>query len=122
MESAGGVREERQALHGDRGPCRRRRWFGDFAEKDPWPSRKEGRRLMMITKETQVGTEFIGKSKRLAESRVLAFSGGRLNASGWPSKQWSLQKRLRIPRFPSLSLSGVTINTGIKLPLELPRI
>lgn len=41
---------------------------------------------MMITKETQVGTEFIGKSKRLAESRVLAFSGGRLNASGWPSK------------------------------------
>ena len=41
---------------------------------------------MMITKETQVGTEFIGKSKRLAESRVLAFSGGRLNAPGWPSK------------------------------------
>jgi acyl dehydratase len=39
-----------------------------------------------MTRKTQMGTEFIGKKKRLSEARVLAFSGGRFNAPGWPGK------------------------------------
>lgn len=41
---------------------------------------------MKMTRETPMGTEFIGKKKRLSEARVLAFSGGRFNAPGWPGK------------------------------------
>ena len=41
---------------------------------------------MKMTRETPMGTEFIGKKKRLSEARVLAFSGGRFNASAWPGK------------------------------------
>jgi len=41
---------------------------------------------MKMTTETPMGKEFIGKKKRLSEARVLAFSGGRLNAPGWPGK------------------------------------
>jgi acyl dehydratase len=32
-----------------------------------------------------IGAQFTGKPKKVAESRVLAFSGGPLNAPGWPA-------------------------------------
>jgi len=41
---------------------------------------------MKLTPDTKVGAEFAGKRKRISETRVLAFSGGRFDAPGWPAK------------------------------------
>jgi acyl dehydratase len=42
--------------------------------------------MRKLTPDTKVGAEFTGKTKTISETRVFAFSGGRFNASGWPSK------------------------------------
>jgi acyl dehydratase len=42
--------------------------------------------MMKLTPETKVGAEFAGKRKTISETRVLAFSGGRFDAPGWPAK------------------------------------
>ena len=42
--------------------------------------------MRKLTPETKVGGEFTGKTKTISETRVFAFSGGRFDAPGWPSK------------------------------------
>jgi acyl dehydratase len=42
--------------------------------------------MRKLTPDTKVGAEFTGKTKTISETRVLAFSGGRFDASGWPAK------------------------------------
>ena len=42
--------------------------------------------MRKLTRNTKIGNEFTGKRKTISEARVFAFSGGRLNAPGWPAK------------------------------------
>jgi acyl dehydratase len=42
--------------------------------------------MRKLTPDTKIGHEFTGKRKTISEARVFAFSGGRLNAPGWPGK------------------------------------
>ena len=42
--------------------------------------------MRKLTRNTKIGDEFTGKRKTISEARVFAFSGGRLNAPGWPAK------------------------------------
>jgi acyl dehydratase len=39
-----------------------------------------------INRTVSTGTTFSGKPKKFAEARVLAFSGGKFNSPGWPTK------------------------------------
>lgn len=40
--------------------------------------------MAIVTKDTQVGSEFSGKFKTVTEERVYAFSGGFLKGTDWP--------------------------------------
>jgi len=42
--------------------------------------------MRRLTPDTKIGDEFTGKRKTISEARVFAFSGGRMNAAGWPAK------------------------------------
>jgi len=42
--------------------------------------------MRKLTPETKIGAEFAGKRNTISEPRVLAFSGGRFGALGWPAK------------------------------------
>ena len=42
--------------------------------------------MRKLTPDTKIGDGFAGKRKTITEARVFAFSGGRLNAPGWPVK------------------------------------
>lgn len=42
--------------------------------------------MALITKDTKVGKEFVGKTKRVSWQRLWTFSGGPLRAEGWPTK------------------------------------
>jgi len=42
--------------------------------------------MALITKDTQIGATFSGKTKYLGWERLLAFSGGPLGHAGWPQK------------------------------------
>jgi acyl dehydratase len=42
--------------------------------------------MRKLTPDTKIGAEFAGKRKTISEARVLAFSGGRFGAPGWPAK------------------------------------
>ena len=42
--------------------------------------------MRKLTPDTKIGAEIAGKRKTISEARVLAFSGGRFGAPGWPAK------------------------------------
>jgi acyl dehydratase len=42
--------------------------------------------MRKLMPDAKIGAEFAGKRKTISEPRVLAFSGGRFGAPGWPAK------------------------------------
>lgn len=48
--------------------------------------------MARITKDTQIGQEFVGKPKKILWERIWTFSGGVFTSQGWPKKNLHTDK------------------------------
>jgi acyl dehydratase len=73
--------------------------------------------MTKLTPDTKAGSEFTGKRKTISEPRVFAFSGGRLNASGWPAK--NIHTDLEFARSCGLQTRSVSATQYISYLIDL---